>query len=150
MIGSGIDIGDINFELPDYKYLKLQVWFTTGWERFHTLTFSHINGGHLVLIVFNAHNKEEFLQCCNWVQQLYENEKKLVLISLQSQAKENTNENISDEEIQLLVKKYNLPYIAMTNSGSEEILLIKKTIMNILKPEVFSIEGKILSQYHYP
>jgi Ras-related protein Rab-1A len=51
----------------DDETVKLQIWDTTGQERYNTLTSSYYRGAHGVVIVFDLTDRETFEHLPQWI-----------------------------------------------------------------------------------
>eukprot|EP01128_Nolandella_sp_AFSM9_P001222 TRINITY_DN1132_c0_g1_i2.p1 TRINITY_DN1132_c0_g1~~TRINITY_DN1132_c0_g1_i2.p1 ORF type:complete len:210 (-),score=25.61 TRINITY_DN1132_c0_g1_i2:173-802(-) len=51
------------------KNVKLQIWDTSGQERFRTITSSYYRGGHGILVVFSVTDSESFRNVRSWLQE---------------------------------------------------------------------------------
>jgi len=62
----GIDFKIRTIDL-DGKIVKLQLWDTTGQERFRTITTSYYRGSHGIIIVYDVCNRQSFNRVPNWL-----------------------------------------------------------------------------------
>lgn len=49
------------------KVVKLQIWDTTGQERFRSLTTGYYRNAHAALVVYDITSKESLLNCDRWM-----------------------------------------------------------------------------------
>jgi Ras-related protein Rab-1A len=75
-IGVGFEIKTINV---DGKTIKLQIWDTSGQERFKTITSSLYRGAHGVIVSYDITDRDSFAKVSEWM----------------SEVDKNTNKNIS-------------------------------------------------------
>jgi len=54
----------------DGRRIKLQIWDTTGQERFRTITSSYYRGAHGVLLVYDRTNETSFRNVRNWADEV--------------------------------------------------------------------------------
>eukprot|EP01084_Bolivina_argentea_P316387 548402_1 len=65
----GIDFAIKTIQI-DNKWIKLQVWDTSGQQRFHTIINSYYRGAHAIIIVYDITNMESFENVRNWYRQI--------------------------------------------------------------------------------
>lgn len=49
------------------KKLKLQVWDTSGQERFRTVTQTYYKGAQAIILVYSVDDRESFKNITNWM-----------------------------------------------------------------------------------
>ena len=63
----------------DGKTIKLQIWDTSGQERFKTITSSYYKGAHGIIVTYDITDRDSFAKVSEWM----------------SEVDKNTNKNIS-------------------------------------------------------
>ena len=118
------------------KIVKVQVWDTTGQERYRSITNAYYRGAEGILIVFDLTQKESFENIENWINEVtVYTGKDVIMICLgnKSDLKKGIDKNLIDD----FQKKTGLEIInvsAKTGDGVEEAfkyiieLLIKKNM----------------------
>lgn len=77
----GIDFKLLEQIFNGSKY-KIQCWDTSGQERFHSITHGYFKTAHGVLLVFDVHNRESFVNLDRWMKIITEGIKSDVPIIL--------------------------------------------------------------------
>lgn len=65
----GVDFKIRTLEV-DGKVIKVQVWDTTGQERFRTITSSYYRGAHGIAIVYDTTDFQSFTNVKKWLQEV--------------------------------------------------------------------------------
>ena len=105
----------IDFHLKYFKYkgkrIKIQIWDTTGQERYRTLARSTINSSEGFIFVYDITNRESFNNINNWVEQVKEiapkNSKSIIFGNKSDLSKKRV---IEINEGKNLAKKYNMKF----------------------------------------
>ena len=77
----GVEFASKTIELNN-KLIKIQIWDTAGHEAFQSITRTYYKGAVGALLVYDITNKESFLHCKNWLEELKENGDKDVIVIL--------------------------------------------------------------------
>lgn len=56
----GIEFGSKTVELENKKRIKLQIWDSSGQERFRAIISSYYRGAHAVILMYDTTNRESF------------------------------------------------------------------------------------------
>jgi Ras-related protein Rab-1A len=64
----GVDFKIKTLHLKDGKIMKLQVWDTSGHERFRTITQSYYRGAHFAVVVYDISSIESFRAVPDWME----------------------------------------------------------------------------------
>ncbi|CAD8080823.1 unnamed protein product [Paramecium sonneborni] len=65
----GVDFNEMNLELSG-KTQKLQIWDTSGQEKFMPIVSSYFRGSHGIFILYDISNKQSFNDVQKWLQQV--------------------------------------------------------------------------------
>ena len=122
------------------RNIRLQIWDTSGQERFHSITQNFYRGANGILFVFDVTNKESFDNLKNWLNDPQVDAKKILIgnkIDLEQQR------IISKEKMEQLGQKYNLNSFetsAKTGKNVETIFTeITKLIIENKSDEVLDL-----------
>jgi len=66
----GVDLFTKTISIPDQKDIRLQVWDTSGAERFQTSIPSYIRDCHVAIIAFKVQDRKQFESIEKWVQKV--------------------------------------------------------------------------------
>jgi len=148
----GVEFDSKIIQLPQYS-IKLQIWDTTGQERFRSITKSYFRGCVGVLLVFDLTNRVSFERLESWLKDLRREcsaeEQNIILIGNKSDL---TNQiKIADNEALALVKKYNLGGYYMTSAKCDNgniYTAFSKLARNIQQtyPNPTMVQGITLTQ----
>ena len=123
----GVDFHNNNMLIED-KLVKLQIWDTSGQERFQKITREYYKSSDAIMIVFDVENKSSFLNVQTWFQnckQYCVNEN--IQIYLIGNKSDSTIRVISTEEAIDCAEHLNIKYMetsAKTGFGIEECFSI--------------------------
>ncbi len=62
----GVDFGSKTVRSKSGKRMKLQLWDTSGQERFHSVTTAYFPGAHAILLVYDVTNPKSFEHLQHW------------------------------------------------------------------------------------
>lgn len=68
----GVDLFTKTISIPEEKDIRLQVWDTSGAERFQTSIPSYIRDCHVAIIAFKVSDRKQFESIEKWVQKVSE------------------------------------------------------------------------------
>ena len=108
------------------KRIKLQIFDTSGQERFRTLTKNYYHGADGIIMVFDLKRNETFEELTYWMEEINKNcdKKKISLILVGNKNDGNLEERkISQEQGKKMAESYNFNYIetsAITNFNIKE------------------------------
>lgn len=68
----GVDLFTKTISIPDKKDIRLQVWDTSGQERFKTSIPSYIRDCHVAIIAFSVNSRKQFDSIEKWVKEVSE------------------------------------------------------------------------------
>ena len=106
----GIDFQIKNITI-DNKKLQIQIWDTTGQERYQVLAKNYFNSSDGFVIVYDITKRESFDNVNNWIEQIYEmapNYAKSILFGNKNDLKEHRQVKVSEGKT--LAKKYNIKF----------------------------------------
>ena len=108
------------------KKIKLQIFDTSGQERFRTLTKNYYHGADGIIMVFDLKRNETFEELTYWMEEINKNcdKKKIGLILVGNKNDGNLEERkVSQEQGKKMAESYNFNYIetsAITNFNIKE------------------------------
>ena len=123
----GVDFKLKNIEVKGKK-VKLQVWDTTGQERFRTITTSYYKGAQAIIVVFDITDRDSFEHVKNWMADVDKFAKEGVLRILSGNKCDLEHQRkVSKEEGKELASKYGIQYI---ETSAKETTNIEELFFN--------------------
>jgi Ras-related protein Rab-8A len=92
--------------------IKMQIWDTSGEEKFKAIAKNFYRGAHGVLLVYDICQKNSFLDVKSWIEQIIENADNddIVMILCGNKCDNERERKISREEGENLAKNYGIPF----------------------------------------
>lgn len=110
----GVDLESINLNIND-KVIKLQIWDTTGQERFRSIVSSYFRNCAIAFIVFDVENKESFDNACTyWYSKLREKCNKNIRLILVGNKCDSFRRVITEQEVSNRATKLQIDYIEIS------------------------------------
>ena len=108
-IGLNYRIKTINI---DNNPIKMQIWDTSGEEKFKAIAKNFYRGAHGVLLVYDICEKKGFLDVKSWIEQIIENtdNDNIVMILCGNKIDKEKERIISKQEGENLAKSYGIPF----------------------------------------
>ena len=66
----------------DGNPIKIQIWDTAGTENFRSVTRSFFRNAHAVILMYNVTERDSFLNCATWLDELRANAPSDVIVYL--------------------------------------------------------------------
>ncbi len=131
----GVDFFSILLNINEKVY-KIQFWDTAGHEKFKFIIKPYLKGTQISFILFDLSNKKSFNSLEKWINQLIEivDNVGFVLVGNKSDL---INE-VSDNDIEIIKKKYNLDYIEISAKYNINIDLLKNKIVDLVKNKKYN------------
>jgi len=109
----GVDFATRLIDVPfnnEIVPIKLQLWDTAGQEKFRTITKSYYRNCCAAIIVFDLTNRSSFESIDYWVDSVIEGAGENTSIILIGNKSDLDNREISSDEIDAVIHKYNIKY----------------------------------------
>ncbi len=125
----GIDFLTKNFKRHDHT-VKLQIWDTSGQERFKCITKSYFRGSATCLLVFSLADRLTFLAIEQWHQLYLDNggTGKIILVG----SKHDLERVVTPEEIKRLCETYNFKYTETSAVSGMGIVTLFQMITQLM------------------
>ena len=125
----GLDM-NIKTVRVDNKLIKLQIWDTSGQEKYLSLTKSYYNGAHGVLVVFDASTPNSFYTVEDWIHRACRTQNLPIVVV------GNKIDKISHNPVE--IHSFSVPHIMTSAKSGENVeqafmLLVKKCITHYNK-----------------
>ena len=106
--------------------IKMQIWDTSGEEKFKAIAKNFYRGAHGVLLVYDICDKSTFSDVKSWIEQIIENadNDEIIMILCGNKCDKEKDRKITKEEGENLAKSYGIPFFecsAKSNININEI-----------------------------
>ena len=110
----------------DNNPIRMQIWDTSGEEKFKAIAKNFYRGAHGVLLIYDICEKNSFLDVKSWIEQIIENTDNddIVMILCGNKCDMEKERNISKNEGENLANSYKIPFFecsAKENINIDEI-----------------------------
>ena len=134
----------------DNTPIKMQIWDTSGEEKFKAIAKNFYRGAHGVLLIYDICQKSSFLDVKGWIEQIIENTDNddIVMILCGNKNDMEKERVISKEEGENLAKNYGIPFFECSAKNNINIDEIFNTMANNIHSKVgnrYSIAMKLNS-----
>ena len=140
----GIDFLSKTLYLDD-RTVRLQLWDTAGQERFRSLIPNYIRDSSVAVIVFDITNKQTFVNCDKWVEDVKNERGNDVVIVFVGNKNDRTDERaVTTEEASVKAKSFDAIYIETSAKNGDNVKQLFKQIATILpgeKPQISVTPG---------
>ena len=128
----GIDFLSKTLYLDD-RTVRLQLWDTAGQERFRSLIPNYIRDSSVAVIVFDITNKQTFLNCDKWVEDVKNERGNDAVVVLVGNKIDKTEERtVSREEAETKAKELDAVYIETSAKTGDNVKQLFKQIATTL------------------
>lgn len=132
----GVDFRVKTIDIDNYLYAKLQIWDTSGQERFKTITSSYYRGSHGVIVVYDISDLQSFKDVKKWIKELINfTSPNIVLILVANKCDLKNKRVVSFESGKELADSYGILFIevsSMSNININDIFYkLAKAVVNI-------------------
>lgn len=114
----------------DDRKIKLQIWDTSGQERFKSITTPYFRNAHGIILVFDLTNRKSFQNLEKWLNEIVflmsDSNYKIILAGNKSDDK--FNRHVFDHEIKNFSERNKLPYIEVSARQNVRIEELFETI----------------------
>ena len=110
--------------------IKMQIWDTSGEEKFKAIAKNFYRGAHGVLLVYDICQKNSFLDVKSWIEQIIENADNddIVMILCGNKCDNEKERKITKEEGGNLAKNYGIPFFECSAKNNININEIFETM----------------------
>ena len=124
-----------NVQLENGEIIKLQIWDTSGQERFKSIARAYFKGAHAIILIFSIIDKKSFENVQNWVNQIKEETtEKTLLILIGNKINLEDEREIMKNEGEELAKEFDINYYECSAKTGENInLAFDELIKKIVK-----------------
>ena len=125
----GVDYMDKTIKYKNIN-IKLQIWDTSGQEKFRSIARNFYRNSDAIFIVFDLNNKDTYNNIKQWINDVEEhcpNIKKILLGS-----KSDLEKNVSEEIIKNFAKENNLQYFETSAKNGTNIKEAFKAMVDLL------------------
>lgn len=140
----GVDFKIISFDLGNNLYAKMQIWDTSGSEKFNSLTGSFIKSCTIFILVFDLTKKITLANGEKWIKIINEqaNPKLIYLVGNKSDG----IRDVSDDDIKKFIDQFNIKYMETSAKLGKNIEELFIDILNCLINDDFKLNDSMI--YH--
>ena len=143
----------IDFQIKYFKYndkrIKVQIWDTTGQERYRILAKSNINSSDGFIFVYDITKRDTFNNINNWVEQVKEiapkNSKSIIFGNKVDLHKKRV---IDASEGKHLAKKFNMKFFETSAKEGNNINEGFESLVKDILGDIVSVKQKRKGTYH--
>lgn len=147
-IGVDFRVKTINMNENILIPVKLQIWDTSGQERFKTITSSYYRGSHGIIVVYDITDRESFNDVNRWISELKKIvSDKSVLILVGSKKDLSYKRVISYEEGQKFADSYGISFIEVSSFKNFNIDKIFNQLVNDIDKRL-NFTSRTISNQH--
>ncbi|KAI9300751.1 GTP-binding protein-like protein [Cunninghamella echinulata] len=129
----GIDFLSKTMYTNDNKPLRLQLWDTSGQERFRSLVPSYIRDSSVGIIVYDITNRDSFINTTKWINDVIaERGNDVILALVGNKVDSHDKRQISQEEAEKKAKQYNMIYLETSAKVGQNVKALFNKIGNSL------------------
>ena len=123
----------------DNNPIKMQIWDTSGEEKFKAIAKNFYRGAHGVILIYDVCEKNSFLDVKSWIEQIIENtdNDEIVMLLCGNKSDKVKERIISTEEGENLAKNYGLPFFECSAKNNINI----NEIFNTMAQNIYSKIG---------
>ena len=127
----GVDYMEKIIDYNKFK-IKLQIWDTSGEEKFRTITKNFYRNADGLLVVFDLTKKESFQNVGSWINEAEENNDKLKIILIGNKLDLKDGRIVTIDLAKKFAEKNNLKYIETSAKDGTNINESFQTIIDLL------------------
>ena len=127
----GVDYKDKIIDYNKFK-IRLQIWDTSGEEKFRTITKNFYRNADGLLVVFDLTKKESFSHVQSWINEAEENNDKLKIILIGNKLDLKDGRIVTIDVAKKFAEKNNLKYIETSAKDGTNINESFQTIIDLL------------------
>ena len=123
----------------DNNPIKMQIWDTSGEEKFKAIAKNFYRGAHGVLLIYDICEKNSFLDVRDWIEQIVENtdNDNMVMILCGNKCDKEKERIITKEEGEDLAKNYGIPFFECSAKNNTNI----NEMFNTMAQNIYSKIG---------
>jgi small GTP-binding protein len=154
----GVDYASITFDIDKNHAIRFKIWDTAGQERFNSIVRTYYKACQIIIFVYDASNPISFDNIQKWIdnyqrysenpitpdtsksntiRQMYLIENKNDLVKL--------TKNINDDEVDQLVKRYNMKFFSISSKNLTDVL----QTFNSIAHDVYSNTVDLMKKNKY-
>ena len=127
----GVDYMDKIIDYNKFK-IKLQIWDTSGEEKFRTITKNFYRNADGLLVVFDLTKKESYVHIKSWINEAKENNDKLKTLLIGNKLDLKDERIVAIDVAKQFAEKNNLKYIETSAKDGTNINELFQAIIDLL------------------
>ena len=117
----GVDFLCKQFQLNEKNTVKLQLWDTSGQEKFRSLIFSYIRDSQAIVLVYDINNRISFLDLEGWFEIVKTVDQKIIKIVIGNKFEQITQREVSEEEAVKFSQKIDASFMEINGKNYADI-----------------------------
>lgn len=109
--------------------IKLQIWDTTGIEKYASICKSYLGNSTIIMYVFDISNRKTFLDLPKWIDDTYKKDRPAIIVGNKCDLKR----NVTFEEATLFADKYDMDYIEVSAKNNTNIAELFTNMVDIIQ-----------------
>lgn len=128
----GLNYRTKDLELKNKTKIKMQIWDTSGEEKFKAIAKNFYREAHGVLLVYDICDRNSFKEVKNWISQIFENSgNEDIVIVLAGNKIDRVNDRlITKEEGEAVAREYDIPFFECSAKNNDNINEVFEVIAN--------------------
>ena len=131
--------------IKNNKTYNLNIWDTSGQEKFNSIINSYYRNIAVAIIVFDLSNYMSFKNLKKWIDTVYHYCNDTIIIKIVGNKSDKDYIPVTNNEIKLLCKKYNLDYLETSAKKNKNINELFESIIDNVEESIKNNKIKINS-----
>ena len=124
----GVDFKINTLKVDGNKHVKLQIWDTSGQDRFRSVISSYYRGSHGIIIVFDITDRQSFDDIQTWITQIYRYSKNANIILVGNKIDLENERQVSYEDAKKYADYLQIQYLEVSAKNDINVYTIFKLL----------------------
>jgi len=131
----GVEYMDKTVDYNNFK-IKLQIWDTSGEEKYRSITKSYYKNAEGLLVIFDITNEESFNHVKNWINEAKDNNSDIKIILVGNKLDFENERKVTEERAKKFAENNSLQYFETSAKNGKNIHKSFKAMIDLI------LEGK--------
>lgn len=135
----GIDFKIKEIRVRD-KYIKFQIWDTSGQERFRSIRSSYYRGASIIILVFSVSDPDTFNSLPSWIREIdnFSNPNSVrVLVGNKKDQRKSCTVAVDNSDISSFAQQYNMVYYEVSAKTGENIAKLFQELGQVMYDNIY-------------